>query len=573
MALHRLPGQDVEADAADAGGGAGEVPVDERPVEPDGLEDLGPGVGMHRRDAHLRQHLEQALADAGDDVGRRLLHRRAGRQLAGLDHGRQRLEQQVGVDGAGPVAEETGHVVDLAGLARLHHDARPQSRPPPDQVVVDGRHGQQRRHRHPLVAGGPVGEDDHRHAEPDGGGGFGAEAVDGLGQPLGAFRHRPGAVEGLGVEHVVVDVAQFEQLVVLEDGLLHDQLVGVVRRLLQQVELRADGGLEAHDDALPDRVDGRVGDLGEALLEVAEQRWGPIGQHGQRHVAAHRPVGLLGLGGQRRDEDPHVLRRPAEGQLAGTQRVGAAGPGRDVGQVVEADDVLVVPGGVGAAGGDLGLDLAIGEHLAPFQIDHEQPAGPQPALGLDQRRLHREGPGLGGQDDPAVGGDHPPAGAEAVAVEGGADDPPVGEGHRCRPVPRLHQAGVVAEEPLDLVAQIVAPVEGLGDQHHQGVGERPAGHDQQLHDVVEGGGVGPALLDDGQQVADVAAQQLRFQLGVAGPHPVAIALQGVDLAVVGQHPVGVGQLPAREGVGREAGVDQGQGGLEPLVDQVGVEVG
>jgi hypothetical protein len=66
-----------------------EVPVDQLGVEADGFEDLRPGVGLHRRDAHLRQHLEKALADPGHDVGRCLLDRRAGRQLARFDHRRE----------------------------------------------------------------------------------------------------------------------------------------------------------------------------------------------------------------------------------------------------------------------------------------------------------------------------------------------------------------------------------------------------------------------------------------------------------------------------------------------------
>ena len=60
-------------------------------------------------------------------------------------------------------------------------------------------------------------------------------------------------------------------------------------------------------------------------------------------------------------------------------------------------------------------------------------------------------------------------------------------------------------------------------------------------------------------------------LALAGPHPVAVALDGVDLAVVRDQPVGVGQRPAREGVGREARVHQRQLGGEPLVGQVGEE--
>ena len=42
--------------------------------------------------------------------------------------------------------------------------------------------------------------------------------------------------------------------------------------LLEQVALGAEAGADAHHDVLADRVDRRVGDLGEELLEVVEQR-------------------------------------------------------------------------------------------------------------------------------------------------------------------------------------------------------------------------------------------------------------------------------------------------------------
>ena len=78
------------------------------------------------------------------------------------------------------------------------------------------------------MAGVAVGEDQDGDAEPDGGRRLGAEPLHRLLHPRRALRHRPGAVEGLGVEDVMVDIAQLVQLVVAEDGLGHDQLVGVV---------------------------------------------------------------------------------------------------------------------------------------------------------------------------------------------------------------------------------------------------------------------------------------------------------------------------------------------------------
>ena len=94
-------------------------------VEPDGLEDLGAAVGLDRRDPHLRHHLQQALADRGQQplVAPRRAMRSAGQLGAAVQVG-ERVEHQVGVDGGGAVADQRGEVVDLARLAGLDHEAR-----------------------------------------------------------------------------------------------------------------------------------------------------------------------------------------------------------------------------------------------------------------------------------------------------------------------------------------------------------------------------------------------------------------------------------------------------------------
>jgi len=73
-------------------------------------------------------------------------------------------------------------------------------------------------------------------------------------------------------ELLVGDVAQRLELAVEQDRLLQRQLVRVLGSLAEQVQLGAEARRQAHHDFLADRVDRRVGDLGEQLLEVGEQR-------------------------------------------------------------------------------------------------------------------------------------------------------------------------------------------------------------------------------------------------------------------------------------------------------------
>ena len=51
-------------------------------------------------------------------------------------------------------------------------------------------------------------------------------------------------------------------------------------------------------------------------------------------------------------------------------------------------------------------------------------------------------------------------------------------------------------------------------------------------------------------------------------HPVDIAAQRVDFAVMGDHPEGMRQIPGREGIGRESLMHQSEAGDHPLVGQI-----
>ena len=79
-----------------------------------------------------------------------------------------------------------------------------------------------------------------------------------------------------------------------------------------------------------------------------------------------------------------------------------------------------------------------------------------------------------------------------------------------------------------------------------------------------------ALIGDRPQPADVLAVQFRMHRGLAGRHPVDVAAQRVDLAVMGDHPVRMRQRPGREGVGRKALMHQRQRALEIGLGQVGI---
>ena len=148
----------------------------------------------------------------------------------------------------------------------------------------------------------------------------------------------------------------------------------------------------------------------------------------------------------------------------------------------------------------------------------------------------------------------------------------VGERDRGRAVPGLHQARVVLVERALLLVHRLVPGPRLRDHHHHRVGQGAAGQDQQLEHVVEHRGVAALGVHHGQDLPQVVAERLRLEQALPRVHPVDVAAQGVDLAVVADQPVGVRARPVGEGVGREARVHHGQRRLDAPVHDVG-EVG
>ncbi len=175
---------------------------------------------------------------------------------------------------------------------------------------------------------------------------------------------------------------------------------------------------------------------------------------------------------------------------------------------------------------------------------------------------------LRGHDHQVIIRDEVAGGPQAIAIQGGADLAAVGEGHRRRAIPGFHEGGMVLVEGAPpLVHQgITGP--GLRDQDHHGMGQGIAAHHQQFQGIVEAGGVRLILGNQGPDLFQIRAYDLGGHVVTAGRHPVEVAAQGVDLAIVGDHAEGVGQVPGREGVGGKALMDQGQGRLEQRVMQV-----
>ncbi len=191
-------------------------------------------------------------------------------------------------------------------------------------------------------------------------------------------------VEGIRLEIGidVRDLADFFHILVGQNRLMDFKALS--RRVafeVEQVGARADDRDEAHHQFLADRIDRRVGDLREVLLEISVQHLRLVGEHRDRRVVAHRADGFLAGGAHRRHQHLQVFLCVAEGLLA-IQK----GQVRDRRmrlyrrQLFELNLRILQPLLVGMEFREFRLDLLVRHQPALLEIDQQHLARLQPPL-------------------------------------------------------------------------------------------------------------------------------------------------------------------------------------------------
>ena len=446
----------------------------------------------------------------------------------------------------------------------------------PHEMVVHGRGEQEGGNRGARGAGVAVRQYDDVRPEGDRLRNLLADLVQGGFEPRSPLGDGEQAVDGEALKPggltVLVDIEQLGEVVVADDRVGQGNLAARCRLGLEQVALRPDGGFEGGDELLADGVEGRVGHLGEKLGEIVVEKARPLGEHGNRGVGAHGADRLGPRTRHRLDDEPQLLGGHPEESLMAHDR-GVLGREHDPrGRSSRWTRPLGEPLPVGVLGGQDGLDLVVLDDAAGGGVDEEHLSRLKATFYEDRSGVEVQYAHLRGEHDQALVG-HPVAGgAQPVAVEHGPDHGAVGESDGGGAVPGLHERGVEAVEgpPGRVHLGVVLP--RLGDHHQHGVGEGPPAKVEQLEDLVEGGRVAPARGDDGEdprrghlRSCSLAKNASRARIQFRLP------CEGVDLAVVGDEPVGVSERPGGERVCRESRVHEGDAALEALVGEVGEE--
>ncbi len=392
-------------------------------------------------------------------------------------------------------------MMDFARFARLDDEPRLHAQSLADQVMVHRPGCQGGRDRHPVRRDRPVRQNEHVDVRQHRLGRFPAEPLQRRLERLAAATCRPGCVERGGAEgavHRIVDRPDLLEILVGEDRLRDFQPLEGAGMMTEQVGARPDHGDERHHHGFADRIDRRVGDLREVLLEIIVEQLGPFGENRDGGVRSHRSDRIVALGRHRRQEQLQILLGIAERLLAAAQsvRIGRARLLLRGRQLFELELRVPQPFAIRLGIGELRLDLRVLDDAALLQVDEQHLAGLEPPLADDLFLRDRKHAAFGRHDDAVVFGHREAGGAETISIERGTDLPPVGKGDRGRTVPRLHQRGVIFVKGAPRCFHLGVAGPGFRDQHHHRVRQRIAAGDQQLERIVEARRVGLAVRDE-----------------------------------------------------------------------------
>ena len=99
--------------------------------------------------------------------------------------------------------------------------------------------------------------------------------------------------------------------------------------------------------------------------------------------------------------------------------------------------------------------------------------------------------------------------------------------------------------------------------------ERTTTEGKQFDDVVQASRIGLTFGNNWQDALHIFFGKIRGgPVSFAGFEPVEVALQGIDLAIMGNKPERLSQLPGRESIGGKAGVYQSKRTHEARIGQI-----
>ena len=563
--LIRLLCDIVQRNAAHPADRSGKVFIYYLLVNSDGLENLGALVGLNRGNAHLGGNLYDSMENRAVVI----IHCRViilVKQM-GSHQLPDSLLGQIGIDGAGAVAEQGRELVHLSGLAALQNQGHAGPLLGGNQMLVQARHSQQGGNRHMVLIHAPVRDNQDIDALPVRPVRIHVQAVHSLFQArvliIGNRKH-------LDLEARHFHIFNFQNVRIRQNRMIDAQETAVLRLLLQHISILAHIDRRGGHNLLTDRVDGRVRYLGEALLEIIEQRLMLVGQGRDGRIDTHGGDALAAVLRHIQNGIAVFLIVVPEGFLKPSSLVRCKLRHPLVGdlQIFELHQVAVQPLAVGLSGSVSFLQRLVVHDLAFYRIHQKHFSGMQALFHENLRGIDIQHAHLRGQDQGIVCGDVITGRPKTVAVQNGSHHISVAEQNGGRAVPGLHHGGVILVEIPFLLRHGSVIVPGLRNRNHHGQRQVHAAHHQEFQCVVQHGRVGTGGVHHRKHLVQVLFQIRRLHGLLPGQHLIRISLNRVDLAIVHDETVRVGPLPAWVRVGAETGMYDGDSRLVILILQI-----
>ncbi len=555
--LARVPGflgqqrlfglQVLEAGTLNAAGNALEADINDFVGQTHRFKQLGTTIGRDGGDTHLRQDLQQALGNTLAVVLEGFVQ--VANDFAGTDQVTQHFIRQVRVDCGRTEADQHRVVMRITGGRGFNQDVALATQTRRGHVVMHSTDSQRRVDRQLALLDSPVAQHDQRLAFTHGGLGLGGDIAHGL-----AKRRAFSDVE-------VNDVArEAGTLVQVHDGAplgrrdhrrAENRAIGVIGSLFKDVALGTQAGFQRHDDGFTQRVDRRIGHLGELLTEVVIDRTHATGQHRHRRVVAHGTDRFLTVLGQRAQhlvtlfegdlEHLHVLL-----ETLGRKEIGAVVA--IIQRSLDAQGIFLQPLAVRMTGLQAISHIIGVQYFASLSVDSQNLTRTNTALADDVFGLVVPHADFGGQGDIAVLGDDITRRAQTVAVEQTDRVATFGQYNTGRAVPGFHMHGVVFVERPQIGIHGLHVLPRRRHDHADGAEQIHAAADQQLKHVVHARGVGTGGVDQRGQAVQIG-HQIVGELVTARLGPVTVGGDGVDFTIVGNQTERLRQRPLRQGIG------------------------
>ena len=220
---------------------------------------------------------------------------------------------------------------------------------------------------------------------------------------------------------------------------------------------------------------------------------------------------------------------------------------------------------------NLMLDFIIADNAALHRIDYQHTTGTQAVLFHDSRRVNIHHADLRSQNDGIIIRNIIARRTQTVAVQRSTDGTAVSKGHRRRTVPRLNQRVVIFKEGLKVAVQMRIFAPRLRNHHHHRMRQTAAGHNQKLQHIIKHTGIRTGFIDNRHDFLNIIPPQAVAAHCLTRTHPVDVAAQRIDFAVMHQITVGMRTLPAGEGVRAKARMDKRHRRFNRAVLHISVE--